>query len=259
MPASPVILVRTFGELRVTVDGRALRTGDWGRKKARDLFKFLLIHHRRTITMDEIIERLWNGAADRNTELLVMNAISRIRRAIEPDRSPRDRRSMVSSMDRTYRLDLGEDAEIDFVRFKELMVLARGASSARERYDYYEQAAALYTDDFLKEDAFEAWAASERDLLKDAFLEALEYMAGEQLRSARLEEAIATARRILPFDDTSERGYEILLEALLLRGRPADARQAYEECRAAFDRVLGAAPPASIRRIMAGIESAPHL
>ena len=248
----PVVVVTTFGELRVSVDGRGLRTGDWGRKKARDLFKFLLIHHRRTVTLDEIMEKLWGGAADRNTELLVMNAVSRIRKALEPDRNPRDRTSMLSSGERTYRLDLGDEAVIDFMQFKELIVMAR-RSSAGERYRHYEDAAALVTDDFLREDYYEEWTISERDLLKDAFLEALEYLAGEQLRSGLYEQAAETARRILLFDTTSERGYEIVIESLVGRGRVAEARGAYEEYRAVLRRELCVEPDQRLRGI---IESA---
>ncbi len=248
--AAPVVAVSTFGELRVVVDGRALRTADWGRKKARDLFKFLLIHHRRTVTLDEIIEKLWDGAADRNTELLVMNAVSRIRRALEPGRGPRDRNSMLSSVERTYRLDLGDGADIDFMQFKELIILARRASAAGERLGYYQEAAALFTDDFLKEDYDQEWTISERELLKDAFIEALEYIAGERLRAGSYEEAGETARRIISFDATGERGYEVLLESLLARGRSAEALQAYEECRATFLGDLGVEPPKSIREIV---------
>lgn len=247
---SPSIIVQTFGELRVVVDGRALRTADWGRRKARDLFKFLLVHHRRTVTMDELIEKLWDGMHDRSTELLVMNAVSRIRKALEPERSPRDRRSMLSSADGTYRLDLGDDAEIDFMRFKELIVVARRAHSARERYEGYERAAALYTDDFLKEDYDAEWTLAERELLKDAFLEALEYLAGEQLREGRHDEAGETARRLLTFDSTCERGYEVLIRSLLARGRSSEAQQVYDDCRLAFRRELDAEPPSSLRSII---------
>lgn len=251
------ISVQTFGELRVTVDGRALRTADWGRRKARDLFKFFVIHHRRTVTMDEIIEKLWEGAAGRSTELLVMNAISRIRRALEPERGPRDRNSMLSSTEGTYRLDLG-DPDIDFMRFKELIVLARGASGAGERYGYYQDAIAFYSDDFLKEDYNEEWTISERELLKDAFIEALEYMAGESLRAGRYEEAGELARRLILSDATSERGYEILMQSLLARGRSTEAVQVYEDCRAVFLRDLGAPPPDAITRILQSVSAAPR-
>jgi two-component SAPR family response regulator/tetratricopeptide (TPR) repeat protein len=245
-PQDRRIEVGTFGELRVSVDGVELQQNVWGRKKARDLFKFLLLHHRRTVTLDEIMEKLWHGASDRSTELVVMNSVSRIRRALEPGRNPRDRHSVLTSSNRTYRLDLGEEAEIDFVRFKELIVLARRSDTATERYLHYQSAVDLYVDDFLKEDLFEEWTISERELLKDACLEALEFIAGEELRTERYDDAAMTARRIIASDSTSERGYEILLRSLASRGRMTDLRNAVAECIRSYSNELGISPPARL-------------
>jgi DNA-binding SARP family transcriptional activator len=247
---APSIVVTTFGSLRVEVDGRELGTAAWGRKRARDLFKFLLIHHRRSITIDEIMEKLWDGASDRSTELLVMNAVSRIRKALQPERPARDRHAILASSERTYRLDLGDDAEIDFVRFKELIVMARRSSSAGERALHYEGAVELFTDEFLKGDYDEEWSASERDMLRDAFLEALEYLTGEHLRAGRWEEAGDGGRRILAFDRTSEPGYEALLGSLVGRGRRAEALQVLEECRDLYRRDLASEPPPRLLAIV---------
>jgi two-component SAPR family response regulator len=240
------VTIKTFGDLHVNVDGRTLTTSDWGRRKSRDLFKFLLIHHRRPVTLDEIMEKLWGGSSDRRTEMVVMNIVSRIRRAIEPERNPRDRQSVLTSNDRTYRLDLGEEADIDFLRFKELIVLARRADTAEERYNHYHRAIELYTDDFLKEDYYEEWTVSERDLLKDAFLEALEYNAGEEIRREEFEQAATTARRIIVSDSTSERGYTILITALAARGRRAEIRQVLAECIRNYETEFGTRPPSHL-------------
>jgi|GEM_PF-1088690 len=249
--APPRIEVRTFGEFRVAFGGRELGKGDWKRKRARDLFKLLLINHCRSLTIDEIAEKLWGGASDRNIDLLVMNAVSHIRKALDPERSPHQTGSLLSSCDRTYTLDLGAGADIDFLRFKELIVSARRGATAEERHQHYEAAVALYNGDFLKEDYYEDWATPERDLLKDAFLEALEYLAGEHLRNRRLEQSMELARRILSHDTTSERGYEVLLLALRDRGRGAEARKMFGQCVKIFRTEFGVDPPERLSRIVA--------
>lgn len=237
------IVVRTFGEFRVSVGGRELGTAEWKRKRARDLFKLLLINHRRSMTIDEIIETLWEGKADRKSEMLVMNAISHIRSALEPERRRGAGSSYLVGSDRSYSLHLDESVWIDFLRFKEIIVSARRAESARERRGLYEQAAGLYRGDFLKEDYYEPWTASERDLLKDAFLEAVEFLAVEYQRAGEHDAAIGAARRILAHDGTSERAAEVLIAALVARGRHSEARRALEECRNAWRRELDEAPP----------------
>ena len=243
------IEVVTFGTFNVRINGRELQRSDWQRKKARHLFKFLLIHHRRPITIDELIDKLWGQGADRRSEMLVMNAASHIRRALEPDRDARQPSTILASNDRTYTLDLGDDAWIDFLRFKELVVDARRATSARERSRLYTEAVALYRGDFLQEESFEEWSTSERELLKDAFLEATEHLAGEHLRSGQIEQAIESARLTLKHDSTSERGHEILLLGLRELGRTGEMRRAWDRCIETFHSEFGTEPPARIREI----------
>lgn len=246
---APGIVVRTLGKFRVIIDGRELATADWRRKRARDLFKLLLIHHRRALTSDEILEMLWKGAAGRGSISLVMNAVSHIRRAIEPERGAHKASAILSGGDGAYMLDLGEGASIDFLEFKALIVAARRGASAEERRDQYERAVALYHGDFLREDLYEEWAAPERELLKDAFLEGMEFLAADMLRSGRSEETIETARRILQHDRTNERAYELLLLALRERGRGGEARKVYAECAALFRSELGVDPPDRLRAV----------
>ncbi|MEP7217917.1 MAG: tetratricopeptide repeat protein [Bacteroidota bacterium] len=242
------IEVITFGEFRVIVGGRRLSKGDWNRKRARDLFKLLLVHHRRALTIDEIVDKLWRGTNDRNMEMLVMNAVSHIRKALEPGRSPHSTTSALVSLDRAYMLDLGEHASIDFLRFKELIVAARRGVTAGERCRIYGAAMDLYADDFLKEDYYEEWTDSERELLKDGFLEAVEYLAGEHLRNGASDLAIELARRALRHDNTSERAYEILLLGLRARGRMGESLKVLEECTSLFRSELGLEPPERLRR-----------
>jgi tetratricopeptide (TPR) repeat protein len=247
---APIITVVTFGELRVSVGDRQVTLADWKRKRARDLFKLLLLHHRRSLSLDRIVELLGGASGDRGAEMVIMNAVSHVRRALEPEKPSRERTSYLRHADGAYMLDLGEGASIDFLRFKELVAKARRAASAGERRTHYEAALALYHDDFLKEDLDAEWAESERSMLRDARLEALEFLASEQLRQESVEEAITTARSILGEDNTSERAHEILLQALVLRGRHGEAQAAVQAMTRAFRDELGMQPPPHLMRMI---------
>lgn len=248
--AGPAIHVQTFAEFRITIGGRELRRGDWHRKRARDLFKLLLLNHGRAVTVDDIAEYLWGGLADRNVEQLVMNAVSHIRKALEPHREPHKPSALLTSGDHAYTLDLGEHAVIDFLRFRSLIVEARHASTTELRRRLYEEAAALHTGEFLKEDLYERWTEAERDCLGGMLFEALTYLGGEYLRETRFEEAIAAARSLLERDAISGKSYELLISALLGSGRIAEARRALDNCTAAFHAELGADPPEHLRRLV---------
>ncbi|HVZ38841.1 MAG TPA: tetratricopeptide repeat protein [Candidatus Kapabacteria bacterium] len=246
---APGIRVVTFGVLDVSVAGRSLGRSDWRRKRARDLFKLLLAHHCQWLTVDTIFEKLWNTGEERNMHLLVRNAVTHIRKAFAPDTGAAP---PVQCVDGAYMLDLGPNAWIDFLKFKELIQSARAAATAGERRLLYQDAARLYNGDFLCEDEFQEWTSYERHMLKDAFLEAKEFLAREHLRSGELDQAIECARSIVMRDETSETAYEVLLTAQRARGRLADMRATFRQCEHAFQRELGQAPPRHLAALMAG-------
>ena len=152
-----------------------------------DLFKLLLANHRSAVTMDEIHEKLWGEIGERNLEMLVMNAATHIRNALGMRAEGAESNASLIHLDRGFVLDLGYDAWIDFVRFKELIVAARRSETVQERIGHYASAVELYGGDFLPEDAFVEWTDFQRQMLKDAWFEAMEFLAREHLRSGALD------------------------------------------------------------------------
>ncbi len=247
--------VEAFGALRLWVNDTEITGRAWGRKRARDLFKLLLVRYRRPVTIDEIIEHLWDGKMAEGTELLVMNAISHLRRVLEPGRRAHARSSVIAGINRTYLLDLGDDAAIDFIRFKDVLAVARRAGDAGEELAGYGHAIELYRDDFLKEDYYAGWAASERELLKDACLAALESAGNLALERGESEMALEYARRLLAADATSIEGYRIMLGVLRGQNRRNDIAALRKQCHDAFQREYGTAVPSHLAALF-GQESA---
>lgn len=232
--------VEALGSLRLWANGTEITGRSWGRKRARDLFKLLLLRYRRPVTIDEIIELLWDGNTAPGTELLVMNTISHLRRVLEPDRRPHAPSQVIPGINRTYMLDLGDNAVIDILQFKEAITQARQHPGADEQYRHYQQAIALYGDDLLKEDYYAEWTAAERELLKDDYLAALESVGNHALRLGQTDTALSTARSLLTTDSTCIEGYRIMIAALRNQGREREITILHEQCRDVFEREYGA-------------------
>ncbi len=168
--------------------------------------------------------------------------MSHLRKALWFDRRS-DQGDHIRSGDGAYMLDLGAETWVDFLVFKELIVLARRSGNAAERSRHYAEAVGLYHGDFLQEDQFHEWSSYERGVLRDAYLEGLEFLGRERLRRGELDEAIETSRRILSEDSISDSAHEILMLALKRRGRIGEARQALEQCVRAYQAGTSSAPP----------------
>ncbi len=246
LPKSTV-LVKTFGEFVVTVHGRTLSKDDWQRKKARDIFKILLINHGKAVTTDELIELLWNGNLEKNVEQVIKNSASFIRKALEPDLLPREPSQFLRTEGKAYILDLGDEDSIDFLHFKKL--IRQAAKDRTQRAALYEQAVALYAGDFLKEDLYADWAALERESLKDSYLNALVALADAASKAGNDDVAIARAKQLIDADRTHDKGYEILLKTLCKRGDLPEARRIYAQCQDAFKKELESPPPPYLQRL----------
>ncbi len=244
------ICVTTFGRFSVTIDGRELSAEDWQRKKARDIFKILLINHRRSVTIDELIDFLWPDSASKNLIPTLWNSVSYIRKALEPDIKPHTPSSYIKIMDKAYMLDLGTDVSIDYWEFKNLLAKIHKQQNEASRVELIEQAIALYKGDFLKEDAFEEWASYERESLKEQYLETLISLGNHLHDAGKLPEAISIARKALETDRVYEEGYELLFTALAENNQASELSKAWKTCQSAYKKELGTMPPKFLEKLV---------
>lgn len=163
---------------------------------------------------------------------------------------------------------IGLDAEVDAVAFER--AVAEGTPAALAR------AAVLYRGDFLRgvtapSTTFEAWAAARRERLRALALEGLYRLLDLQTAAGDLEEAVATAQKVLALDPRQEAAHRALMRLHVRRGHPGTALRQYqtlqdvtggrpgEESRALYHEVLAGIfqdrqAPAGDRRVILVVE-----
>lgn len=240
---TPGIRITTFGHFSVLIENRELTSDDWQRKKARDIFKILLMNHRKSVSADELIDILWLDAAGKNLIPTLWNCVSYIRKALEPAIKPRQPSAYIKIVGKNYMLDLGANAEIDFLTFRDLVSKAPKLSTPEAQIHMYEQAIALYRGDFLKEDSLEDWSSFERELLKDLYINALTTVGNYYLSQNNTAQSIIHARKILDVDRVQDDGYELLFKSLIASGNISELNKSWVICQAAYRREFLAHPP----------------
>jgi tetratricopeptide (TPR) repeat protein len=238
------VVVQTFGAFRLTIDGREISSDVWKRKKSRDVFKFLLVHYKQSVAVDTILDAIW-GSCSENHKNLLLTAISHIRKAIEPTKTP----LFLQSVDKSYRLDFGDGAMIDFILFQAHIKSAK-TSQGETAQSHYEQALALYKGKFLPEEETEEWTTFLRESLSDAHLSALSTLAQTALAFNHLDLALDYAKTLVALDRTLETGYEVQFQVFQKRGQKSDAQKLYTYCQEAFKKELGIAPPTRFQKFL---------
>jgi two-component SAPR family response regulator len=244
-----LVSVQTFGHFSVTIGNRKLTTDDWQRKKARDIFKILLMNHRKSVSADELIDKLWGNTTGKNLIPTLWNCITYIRKALEPDIMPRQPSVFITIVGKNYMLDLGANAEIDFLLFKDLVYKAQKQTNPTNKTQFYEQAVVLYSGDFLKEDAFEDWSSFERESLKELYIASVVEIGNFYLKQGDALHAIANAKSILEIDHVQENAYQLLFTALNSIGNTTELAKSWAQCKAAYKREFLAHPPTSLARL----------
>ncbi|MCS7013583.1 MAG: response regulator [Chloroherpetonaceae bacterium] len=243
------IEVKAFGNLWLRLRSQVILQRDWPSHKARDVFKILLIHHRKLVRTEEFYEWLWSETRRESAEIGLYTAISHIRRMFEPELTSAKQSRFVLCHSGGYELCLGEsdtDYAYDVERFETLVAESRRANSLEP----LRAAVELYTDDFLKDDVVLSVVQDERERLHEMYLSALITLGRDALRAHRWEEALHYGQKIVKADTLHEAGYEIQIQAYLSQGYAAKAARLLEMCRATYLEELGVPEPPRIARLL---------
>lgn len=245
------LLVRCLGPFEILRDGSRIPPEAFGRRKALQLLKCLLLHRGTPVHRDRLVELLWPDAAPRAGANRLHGVVNALRSAIESDRGPRDSAYIVCRDDR-YCFNSGAANRVDLYDFLDLSEAARAACRRGEdarALCLLEEAVHLYRGDLFADDAEDDRFESQRVRLRHTYLDAARMLAELQVRSGRADEAIWTLRTALDVEPVALDIYESLITLLARAGRISEARQQYECCRTAVRRHLDMEPPARTRAL----------
>ena len=109
--------LRLLGPLTVTVDGQPVPVG--GPRQMAVLARLMLTPDQ-VVTMDQLVDSVWDGDEPARPQVAVRSYISNLRRAIEPNRRRRSADTCLVGSPSGYRLAVDPGA-IDWVRFERLV------------------------------------------------------------------------------------------------------------------------------------------
>ncbi len=195
------IRVTTLGSFRVERGGAEITMEEWKRKKARDVFKFLVTRHRRSVSVDEMVMHVWGEDVDVERCLpTLQNAVSAIRTALEPGLKPRQNSRYILFRDGSYTLDLGPDAVVDLHHFTATATSALSIVDPQHRLEALSAVADVYTGDFLPDDAYDDWTDFTRITTRELAIEVLNQLAAVQFSMDMGSAARITMQRLAAID-----------------------------------------------------------
>jgi DNA-binding SARP family transcriptional activator len=238
--ALPGVTAHLLGELRVAIRDHPVDT--WASGRGRAVFEYLLVHRHSKVRRDVLMTVFWPDSsydAARNSLHVAIHGLRQSLRTADADTA------VVVHRDHAYLIDPALDVWLDIEAFEERLKSAHqhlaSAEPARAQADF-EAAICLYQGEFLADDPYEEWAATQREHLRLCYFAALDQLGMLRLDVADYAGCIDVCLKLLAYDNCREDAHCRLMRCYSRQGQAQLALRQYHACAAALRRELGVVP-----------------
>ncbi|WP_328425545.1 AAA family ATPase [Micromonospora sp. NBC_00389] len=258
-PTAPVAV--TFGVLGPVTAAAGRGPVPLRGPRQRSVLARLLIARGRVVPVDRLVEDLWEVPPE-GAVGAIRTFVADLRRALEPDRPPRQPPRLLVTEPPGYVLRAAPEA-VDAERFEAavgeagpLLAAGRPALALAD----LDEALGLWRGPAYADCAGEVWAVAEINRLDELRLLAVERRAEALLALGRPDEAAADLPAHLASHPLREDAWRLLAIARYRSGRQGEALAALRQARDVLVTELGVDPGPELRRLEAEIlAQAPHL
>jgi len=222
-----------------------------GGAKQRALLGMLLLHAGEVVSSDRLIDELWRGERHEEALKALQVAVSRLRKALEPDRPGGVDRRLIQTRSPGYELRVDPE-RVDAKRFEALVNDGRRALAAGDAYSAHSrlaEALRLWRGPPLADLAYESFAQAEIARLEELRLGALEHRIQADLELGHHDQRVGELEGLVSEHPYRERLRGQLMLALYRSDRQADALQAYQDARRTLVEELGIEPGEWLREL----------
>ncbi|UBU16555.1 BTAD domain-containing putative transcriptional regulator [Nonomuraea gerenzanensis] len=233
-----------LGPFQAWADGAPL---DLGGQRQRAVLARLLVAGGRAVPVHTLIDELWPGDPPAQALSTIQGYVSRLRRALEPGRAPREEAGVLVSAPPGYALRARTE-QVDAWHFE---TLVKSDGTPAQVWAAMDTALGLWRGPALAEFAELSWAATEAGRLEELRLIAVERRADAGLALGRATSLVADLEAHASAYPLREEAWRLLAVALYRMGRQGDALAALRRARAVWRDELGLDLSAGLRRLEA--------
>jgi len=237
------IEVYFFGNFRCVANGRGL--DHWPSKKGKSIFAYLVYNDSKPVFREDLIDRFWPKIFPEPARNCLNVAIHHIRQVFQ---GTGIKEKVILLSNNCYVINHKLRISSDVKRFltywnksRFLKVDNRVGPVVNE----LELAASLYHGDFMQDDRFEEWTISERENLREVYLEILENLSRIYSLDGKPKAAIELCKSIIEKDDCREKVHRRLMLCYHRIGERDHALRQFQKCKEILKRELDVGPSAS--------------
>jgi|GEM_PF-537120 len=252
--------VHGLGRFEVWQGRRIIPSGEWQKRRAGELFRFLLLQPHYTAARDLIFESLCPDQFAESAKIFLHHATSTLRHILEPELPDKFPSRYLIVEGEQVELRLPSGSRIDFQVFEEkLSTNPHESSRMNERISEDlrgladEETLAHYQGDLFPLDRYADWATDARERFAELHRRALLASAQKKLAEGSPQAALDASRQILASDPWREDAALIAMQAsIALNDRPG-ALRVYRDLEQHLQTDLQISPRADLQDLAASL------
>jgi DNA-binding SARP family transcriptional activator len=219
--------------------------------RGRSLLALLTLHAGTPVAAERLIDELWGERPLATAATVVQGLVSRLRKALEPDRTKGQRPQALETVGAAYRLAIDPES-VDANRFTRLLDEARGKPS-EIRSAKLAAALELWRGPALADFVYQPFAQGAIAALEESRIEAIDAWFEAQLGLGRDAQLVAGLQEAITTHPFRERLRGLLMVALYRAGRQTEALDVYRGTRAFLLEEIGLEPGRALQELEAAI------
>lgn len=232
----PTLHIRMLGEFSLTYGSEAVRSV--GTLRLQSLLAHLVLHRGAPESRRHLAFTLWPDSRESQARTNLRRELHNLRRALPAA----DQFLSVETQTLQWRPDAPFTLDVaDFEQAVNAAYQSKEATNEIGVRDFLAKAVALYRGDLLP-GYYDDWLLTERERLRQIYLQALEQLIALSQTQQDYQSAISYAQQWLREDPLAEEAYLYLIRLYALSGDRARALRVYHSCVTTMERELGVEP-----------------
>lgn len=214
-------------------------------KKTVSLLQYLIVHHTRNVSADELFDVFWAESESRDPANALANMLFKVRSLLKkmfPQQA-----HLLRTLQGCYAWDSEVQIVLDSEAF-ETTCLKAGKSTGPERMELLWQAASLYQGDFLPGNDSE-WAELLRQYYRNLYLDACKALLPLLEEAGQWTKIVNVCNRAYQVEFYMEDFTAYQMYAFITMGQPEQALERYEAFRQRLLNEIGLSPSERIERL----------
>ncbi len=235
------LYVQMLGVFEVRRGDHRIRSAEWQRDKARQLFQLFLTHPQEWLQRDQIVDRLWPDLAPDAAVRDFKVALNALNRALEPARPRGAQPFFIIRRDNLYGINPNAQIYMDVTEFE--------AYAEKDDIQSKQEALRLYKGEFLADCLYNEWSDHRREQIKQKYLFVSESLAEQYVLEEQFDDAINLCEKILQVEPTWEVSYRLMMRAYDKKDNRSQVFYTYQRCKEILSAELGVEPTEATKNL----------